>query len=172
MIQKHWLVIGVFAMALMGLKAGELAPDFAVPNQDGKTVHLSDFKGKPVLVYFYPKDDTPGCTKEACMLRDNYSQFQKRGAIILGVSTQDEKSHQAFRTKHNLPFDLLVDKDGVISKAFGIAKIPIIGILKRKSVLVGADGKVVKTYEDVDPSKHSAEVLADLEKLRPHASQP
>src|SRR5271155_4771061 len=89
-------------LCLLGLSAGDKAPDFSLPNQDGKIVKLSDFKGKPLLIYFYPKDDTPGCTKEACALRDSYASFIDQGAVVLGVSRQDQKSHQAFRAKNHL----------------------------------------------------------------------
>src|SRR6478672_4717328 len=114
-----------------GLPAGSPAPDVAAPNQDGKLVKLSELKGKPVLLYFYPKDDTPGCTKEACSLRDDYSRFQKAGAVILGVSRQDAESHKAFRAKYHLPFDLLTDKDGSFAKAFGAETMPVVGYHKR-----------------------------------------
>jgi peroxiredoxin Q/BCP len=144
---------------LSGLPVGTPAPDVAAPNQDGKLIRISDFKGKPVLVYFYPKDDTPGCTKEACTLRDDYARFTKAGAVILGVSRQDAESHKAFRAKYHIPFDLLTDKDGDFAKAFGVETMAIIGLHKRQSVLIGADGKVLKFFTDVDPEAHSAEVL-------------
>jgi peroxiredoxin Q/BCP len=118
-----------------------------------------------VLVFFYPKDDTPGCTKEACSLRDVYRQFQAHGAVVLGVSRQDAKSHQAFRAKYHLPFDLLVDPDGKVAAAFGVGEYPVVGLHKRQSVLIGPDGKVVRCYPDVDPEKHAAEVLKDLDQL-------
>src|ERR1700678_2416686 len=90
---------------LAGLPVGTLAPDVSAPNQDGKLIKLSDFRGKPVLLYFYPQDDTPGCTKDACTLRDDCSRFTKAGAVILGVSRQDADSHKAFRAKYHIPFD-------------------------------------------------------------------
>jgi thioredoxin-dependent peroxiredoxin len=152
-------------LAVLGLAPGEPAPDFSAANQDGKPVRLSSFKGKPVLVFFYPKDDTPGCTKEACGLRNVYAQFQKRGAVVLGVSRQDAKSHQAFREKHSLPFDLLVDADGKVAEAFGVSMMPVMGLHRRQSVLVGPDGKVFRLYRDVDPEKHADEVLKDLDLL-------
>ena len=150
---------------LLGLAPGSAVPDFSAPNQDGKTVKLSDFRGKPVLIYFYPKDDTPGCTKEACHFRDEYSQFQKLGAVILGISRQDAKSHQEFKKKHRIPFDLLVDEDGKVAESLGVKTMPIIGFHKRQSILIGPDGKVAKFYADVDPNKHTAEVLKDLAAL-------
>src|ERR1700677_2182504 len=136
------------------LSVGALAPNFSTKNQDGKTVSLSDFAGKPVLLYFYPKDETPGCTKEACEFRDKYTEFKKRGAVVIGISVQDEKSHLEFKTKHHLPFDLVVDTDGSIAKSFGVGKYPAAGLLKRQSVLIGKNGNVLKFYEDVNPDTH------------------
>lgn len=150
---------------LVGLSPGHAVPDFTAKNQDGKEIRLSDFKGKPVLIYFYPKDDTPGCTQEACTLRDDYSQFQKQGAVILGVSRQDEKSHQEFKKKYHLPFDLLVDPDGKIAESLGVGTMPIIGFHKRQSLLIGPDGKLSKFYSDVDPREHSRKVLEDIVNL-------
>src|SRR5262249_44093920 len=115
--------------------------------------------------YFYPKDDTPGCTKEACNFRDEFSKFKKMGAVVLGVSRQDEKSHQAFKQKYSLPFDLLVDKDGSLAKAYGVTVIPAVGIHMRQSVLIAPDGKVAKFYPSVDPKTHTDEVLKDLQGL-------
>lgn len=103
----------------MALKEGDKAPDFAVKDQDGNIVKLSDFKGKKVVLFFYPKDNTPGCTAEACNLRDNYEQFQKKGYEILGVSTDDEKSHRTFIEQQNLPFTLLADTDRQIHDKYG-----------------------------------------------------
>src|SRR6185369_13724231 len=118
-------VVGLMgAKPAFSLQAGQPAPDFSVKNQDGKVVSLTELQGKPVLMYFYPKDDTPGCTKEACNFRDEYSKFKQLGAVILGVSRQDEKSHQAFRSKYSIPFDLLIDNDGSLAKAFGITMVP------------------------------------------------
>jgi thioredoxin-dependent peroxiredoxin len=125
-------------------------------------VSLSKFKGKPVLIYFYPKDETPGCTKEACTLRDQYEQFEKLGAIILGVSVQDEKSHQAFIKHDRLPFDLLVDADGKVAKLYGVGNIMGTSLLERKSVLVGPDQKVLRVYDSVDPSAHASQVIKDI----------
>jgi thioredoxin-dependent peroxiredoxin len=152
----------VIASALGGLAVGSPAPDIAARNQDGKVVKLSDFRGKPVLVYFYPKDDTPGCTREARSLSDDFSKYQALGVTILGVSRQGADSHRAFRDKYGLPFDLLVDEDGAIAKAFGVGSIPVLGLSKRQSVLVGADGRVVRFFDEVDPATHSSQVLAAL----------
>ena len=147
----------------LGLSSGEVVPDFSAVNQEGKTVRIQDFRGKPVLIFFYPKDDTPGCTKEACSLRDQYQAFQKVGAVILGVSRQDSASHRAFKSKHHLPFDLLTDPDGKLAQSLGVANIPLVGLHQRQSILISASGKVIRFYSSVDPSTHGQEVLKDLE---------
>jgi thioredoxin-dependent peroxiredoxin len=147
---------------LAALPVGAPVPDFAAPNQDGKVITLSALKGKPVLVYFYPKDDTPGCTKEACALRDRFAKFQAAGIVILGVSRQDAKSHQAFRAKYHLPFDLLTDEKGEVAKRLGVETYAIIGVHKRQSLLVGADGTLLEFFGAVDPETHADEVLEKL----------
>jgi peroxiredoxin Q/BCP len=152
------------AGAANGIPAGEKAPEFALKNQNGQIVRLSEQRGKFVLIYFYPKDDTPGCTKEACNFRDEYSEIKKLNAVVFGISKQDEKSHQKFIAKHKLPFDLLVDSDGEVAKAYGVGTMPVIGFHKRQSVLIGPDGKVLHFYGDVDPAKHVSEVIADIKK--------
>jgi thioredoxin-dependent peroxiredoxin len=159
MLSASFLASFLFA----ALPIGAAVPDVSAPNQDGKEVKLSELKGKPVLVYFYPKDDTPGCTKQACDLRDRYAQFQKAGIVVLGVSRQDAASHQAFRKKYKLPFDLLTDKDGELAKKLGVELMPVIGIHKRQSLLIGADGKVVAFFPDVDVSAHADLVLKKLD---------
>jgi peroxiredoxin Q/BCP len=156
-------VLLVLLPFILALKEGDRATDFSAKNQDGKVVHLSDFKGKYVLIFFYPKDETPGCTKEACNFRDEYSKIHKLNAVVLGVSRQDESSHQEFKTKHKLPFDLLVDKDGSLAESFEIGKMPIVGFVERKSVLIGPDGKLVKFYNDVDPATHAQQVIKDIQ---------
>jgi thioredoxin-dependent peroxiredoxin len=163
---KSWIkrILLPFAPLLLAVAAGSQAPDFSGKNQDGKTIKLADFKGKFVLLYFYPKDDTPGCTKEACSFRDQFADLKKMNTAVVGVSRQDAASHQKFIAKHKLPFDLLVDENGEIAKAFGVGLMPIVGFHKRQSVLIGPDGKVVAFYESVDPSKHVAEVMADVKK--------
>ena len=125
-------------------------------------IHLSDFKDKYVVIYFYPKDDTPGCTKEACNFRDQYWKIKSMNAVVLGVSRQDEKSHLAFKAKHRIPFDLLVDEDGSFAKSYGVGTVPILGFIKRQSILINPTGKVVKFYEDVEPSNHTQHVIEDI----------
>jgi len=159
---KTLLTMGFIMTSMTAIAPGDTAPDFKALNQDGKTVQLSALKGKPVLVYFYPKDDTPGCTKEACSFRDAYATFQALGLVILGVSAQDQASHQKFRAKYKLPFDLLTDADGALAEKFGVSRIPLLGLHKRQSVLISAEGKILKVYADVDPATHSDQVLNDL----------
>jgi peroxiredoxin Q/BCP len=155
-----------FAPVLMAMASGAQAPNFSGKNQDGKDIHLADFKGKFVLVYFYPKDDTPGCTKEACDFRDRYTEIRKLNAEVLGISRQDASSHKKFALKHKLPFDLIVDSDGKIGDSFGVSSIPVVGgvfgLSKRQSVLIGPDQKVVHFYDSVNPETHVAEVMKDI----------
>jgi peroxiredoxin Q/BCP len=148
---------------LMGLSRGDQVPNFEAKNQDGKMVHLSDHAGKYVVVYFYPKDDTPGCKKEALSLRDAYPQFLALHAVVLGVSRQGEKSHQNFKKKYTLPFDLLVDEEGTIAKTLGVSSVPILGLSSRETVLIGPDRKLVKFYEDVDPGVHTLDLMKDIQ---------
>jgi len=150
----------VLSLLLAGLPVGTPAPDVAAPDQSGKLVRISELRGKPVLLFFYPKDDTPGCTTEAKGLRDDWAAFQELGVVLLGVSRQDAASHRAFRARHALPFDLLTDEDGAFSEAFGVDTFPLLGLHRRQSVLLDPQGRVAHFFEDVDPAGHSAEVLA------------
>jgi peroxiredoxin Q/BCP len=171
---KKWLGLALLWLALfalLGLSPGDPAPNFTAKNQNGKVVHLSDYRGKPVLLYFYPKDDTPGCTTEACSFRDEYSKFQSLGAVILGISRQDQKSHQSFRAKYHLPFDLLTDHDGSVAKSYGVDLYPGVGYHKRESALISPDGKLIRLYPNVNPGTHSAEVLKDLQDYALHANK-
>ncbi len=143
-----------------GPKVGEAAPALVATASNGTKIDLAKLKGKHVVVYFYPKDDTPGCTKEACAFRDAWAKYQKDGVYVIGVSEDDDKSHQEFAKKHKLPFPLLADKDGKIAKAFGV---PVKeGYAMRVTYLIGPDGKVKKVYPKVDPGVHSDEILADV----------
>lgn len=146
------------------LKEGNKAPDFTSKDQDGNKVKLSDYKGKRVVLYFYPKDDTPGCTKEACSFRDADDVYSKKGIKVFGVSTDDEKSHQKFISKFSLPFDLLADTDKKIVEKYDVwgeksmyGK-KYMGTL-RKTFLIGEDGKIVKIFDKVNVSEHADEVL-------------
>jgi peroxiredoxin Q/BCP len=168
---KSFLILSIFVSTVQSLRAlaltpGQPAPAFTGKTQTGKTVKLADFAGHFLLVYFYPKDDTPGCTKEACAFRDRYAEFKKEKIEILGVSRQDAASHIKFKEKYHLPFDLLTDENGDLTEMFGIGTMPGFGFSKRKSVLIGPDGSVVKFFEDVDPGKHTEEVLAAVRSVR------
>jgi peroxiredoxin Q/BCP len=149
------------------LKAGDVAPDFSVATSGGGKVSLADFKGKPVILYFYPKDDTPGCTKEACAFRDGFAEFKKRGAVVLGVSTDPVKSHDKFVEKFKLPFTLLADEDKRIVTAYGVwGEKTFMGRkylgTHRVTFLIGPDGRIKKIWPQVKPDGHAAEVLAEL----------
>lgn len=154
----------------MPLSAGINAPDFTLPDQDGKEHTLSNYKGSPVVLYFYPKDHTSGCTKEACAFRDDYSAYHEAGVTILGVSPDSPKTHTNFIAKHDLPFTLLADTEREVLKlydALGLKKMygrEYEGVL-RTTYLIGADGKIAKVYEKVKPATHSEEILADLKEL-------
>lgn len=148
------------------VKAGQKAPDFKVNDQDGKPVSLADFKGKKVVLYFYPKDQTPGCTAEACDLRDNYKTLQKKGYEVLGVSTDNEKSHQKFIAKEKLPFRLLADVDKVIHTKYGTwVEKSMYGRkymgTARVTFLIDEKGMIEEVIEKVDTKNHAAQILKD-----------
>ena len=147
---------------------GQPAPAFKLQDQAGKWHTLTDYKGKWVAVYFYPKDDTPGCTTQACSFRDNVFAFNKEGAVILGISVDDVASHKAFAEKHGLPFTLLVDADKAVSKRYGVLKtyMGVMEMARRDTFLVDPQGRIAKHYESVDPEGHSAVVLADIKALK------
>ena len=149
------------------LKEGDKAPAFDVETSGGGRLSLADFKGQNVILYFYPKDDTPGCTKEACAFRDGYADFKKRGAVILGVSTDPVKSHDKFVEKFKLPFTLLADTEKKIVEAYGVWGEKVFMGRKylgthRVTFLIGPDGKIKKIWPTVKPEEHAAEVLAAL----------
>lgn len=148
----------------MALEQGDAAPDFNVNDQDGNAVKLSDYKGKKVVLYFYPRDNTPGCTAEACNLRDNYSVLQNEGYEILGVSTDTEKSHQKFIEKQQLPFKLLADTEKEIHEAYGTwVEKSMYGKkymgTARKTFLIDEDGKIERVIEKVKTKDHTAQIL-------------
>jgi peroxiredoxin Q/BCP len=148
-----------------GLAAeGSPAPPFDTTAHTGERVSLAALRGKPVVLYFYPRDDTPGCTKEACEIRDAWQKIQDTGAIVLGVSTDDNASHVAFANKYKLPFLLLPDNDGAIAKAYGV---PLrMGMAKRVTFVIDREGKIGKVFPDVNPAGHANEILAVLSALR------
>ncbi len=143
------------------LQAGDPAPSFEAKNQDGKLIRSASLKGKPIAIFFYPKDFTSGCTEQACQFRDSYGAFKKEGAVVLGISRQDEKSHQAFIKEHKLPYDLLVDEDGKLGKLFGVGSM-FFGLSSRSSILIGANGKVLRFYESANPKTNAKDMLEDL----------
>ncbi|MEO7387460.1 MAG: peroxiredoxin [Gammaproteobacteria bacterium] len=145
---------------------GQAAPGFRLQDQNGKWVALDDYKGKWVAVYFYPKADTPGCTKEACEFRDNIFAFEEIGATILGISIDAIKDQKEFAEKYHLPFPLLADIDGKTAETYGVLNnLGIMKLARRQSFLISPDGKIAKHYDKVDPVGHSKEVLADLKAL-------
>lgn len=149
-------------------EAGDRAPAFSLKDQDGKVHDLKDYAGKTVVLYFYPKDDTPGCTKEACSFRDNHEAIQEVGAVVLGVSTDDAASHQAFREKYGLPFPLLVDEGAKVASAYGAwgEKVlygkTVIGMI-RSTFVIGPDGTFTKVWKQVQAEGHAEHVLKALE---------
>ena len=148
----------------MALETGDAAPDFTVNDQDGNPVSLSDYKGKKVVLYFYPRDNTPGCTAEACNLRDNYAAFQDAGYEILGVSTDSEKSHQKFIDKQQLPFKLLADTEKEIHEKYGTwVEKSMYGKkymgTARKTYVIDENGKIEKVIEKVKTKDHTAQIL-------------
>jgi thioredoxin-dependent peroxiredoxin len=152
-------------------KVGDLAPNFRLPSTRGKEVTLKEFRGKDVILYFYPKDDTPGCTAEACSFRDHESDLTKQGAVVLGVSTDSLESHEKFRDKHELNFPLLSDPTADIAKMFGVWKEKNMygrrtwGVA-RTTFWIGSDGKIRKIYKKVDTAKHAEDILADMQAAR------
>lgn len=154
----------------MSLSIGDKAPAFSLPDQDGKVHALKDYAGKVVLLYFYPKDDTPGCTVEACTIRDSWSKFKKAGVVVLGMSVDTVVKHKKFADKYDLPFTLLADVDREVVNAYGVwAKKKFMGReymgIKRWSFLIWTDGKIAKIYEDVKPADHADEVLTDAKAM-------
>lgn len=151
-------------------ETGTVAPDFTLSDQMENLHILSALQGKWIVLYFYSKDQTSGCTKEACGFRDRAAAFAEQGAVILGVSRDSPESHREFAEKESLPFPLLADEDGEVSDAYGVLKMKtqngkrVKGVL-RTTFLIDPDGRIAKIYEDVDPSPHPEEVLRDLRKL-------
>jgi thioredoxin-dependent peroxiredoxin len=151
----------------MAISVNEPAPDFILADETGTPRSLSDYRGKPVILYFYPKDDTPGCTKEACNFRDDYSAYEEAGVVILGVSPDSPKSHTKFKNKYHLPFTLLSDEDHKVAEKYGVwgpkkfMGREYEGIL-RTTFLIDAEGNLRQVFENVKPADHSVEVLQAL----------
>ena len=146
---------------------GQVAPAFALPDQAKRVHQLSDYAGQWVVLYFYPKDDTPGCTKQACSFRDDLRQLEKLGAKVIGISVDDSDSHAKFAEKYHLPFPLLADAEGKVAERYGaINNLLVIRIAKRYTFLIDPQGKIARTYLSVDTSRHSQEIIDDLKKLQ------
>lgn len=152
----------------MPISAGVPAPDFSLLDENGTQQHLSDYRGRPVILYFYPKDDTAGCTREACNFRDDYSSYAEAGITILGVSPDSPKSHLKFKQKYKLPFPLLADDEHALCDAYGVwgekqfMGRRYMGVL-RTTFLIDADGNIKQVFENVKPAEHSAELLAAIQ---------
>jgi thioredoxin-dependent peroxiredoxin len=154
-------------MSEVAPRTGDEAPDFELPDQDGNPVRLSDFRGQTVVLYFYPKDDTPGCTKQACAIRDRYTEFGEAGAVVLGVSPDDPRSHTRFREKHDLPFTLLADTDHSVAEAYGVwVEKSMYGRtywgIERSTFVIGPDGTLRSVFRKVKSGDHDRLVLESL----------
>ena len=173
-----WLVIVVVLIVLAALlvaraaRAGELpeagkpAPDFNLPDQNGKQHALQDYRGKWLVLYFYPKNDTPGCTQQACAFRDDLNQISELGAQVVGVSVDDSDSHAAFAKKYHLPFPLLADSKGAVAASYGaLMNLGFMKVARRYTFLIDPQGNVGKVYLSVETSRHSKEIIEDLQKL-------
>lgn len=147
-------------------KAGEAAPDFKLADQHGKTHTLVDYQGKWLVLYFYPKDDTPGCTEEACKFRDDLHKLTALGAQVVGISVDDSTSHAEFAKKHGLPFPLLADTDTTVTARYGVLNnFIVIKMAKRYTFLIDPHGKIKKVYDKVETSRHSQEIIDDLKEF-------
>ena len=175
------LMILIFAATLLALSipllagdspaVGSEAPGFKLQDQNGEWHELSDYQGSWLAIYFYPKDDTPGCTREACNFRDNIYAFKAIGANVVGVSVDDVESHRDFAEKYKLPFILLADTEGDMAQNYGVLRDwKLMKIASRQSFIIDPSGNIAKHYEDVDPDTHTEEVLADLEALMDKSS--
>jgi thioredoxin-dependent peroxiredoxin len=164
------LLISIFSTPVIAADPtlGSMAPAFKLQDQNGEWHSLSEYNGKWLTLYFYPKDQTPGCTTEACEFRDNIFAFNDANAVIVGISIDTVESHKKFEAKHSLPFTLLADPSKETAKAYGVLK-KFMGMMEmadRQTFLIDPSGRITKIYRDVDPKKHSAEVLADIKNLQ------
>jgi thioredoxin-dependent peroxiredoxin len=146
----------------MALTVGTKAPDFTVQDTQGNTVKMADYADKTVVIYFYPKDDTPGCTKEACSFRDNYDQYLSKGIAVFGVSMDDQASHQAFTDKFNLPFPLLADVDGVVTNGFGVAGEKNGFRYAQRVTFVVTNGTIAQVFDSINTETHATDVMAAI----------
>jgi len=161
------LLFAASAMAGDSPAVGSAAPDFRLQDQNGGWHELSDYQGRWLAVYFYPKDDTPGCTTEACNFRDNMYQFEAIDAAVVGISVDDVDSHKEFSEKYKLPFTLLADPGGAVCDSYGVLRdFNMMTLASRQSFLVNPEGVIAKHYPEVDPETHTQQVLADIQALR------
>ncbi len=171
-----WIMaaLGVAAVVWPGItpaaelpQVGQSAPEFSVEDQNGVLQRLGDYRGKWLVLYFYPKDETPGCTAEACAYRDDIQKIRQLGAAVVGVSIDDASSHAEFAKNHHLPFPLLADKDGAVAQKYG-SEMRLLGfkIAKRNTFVINPQGQIAKVYESVDAGRNPAEVIADLAALQ------
>jgi peroxiredoxin Q/BCP len=176
-VQQVTIIIAA-SLALLGTAladapaVGSAAPGFKLQDQHGDWHELADYKGQWVALYFYPKDDTPGCTTQACGFRDNIFAFRKEGAVILGISVDDVESHKAFAEKHGLPFTLLADSEKTVAREYGVLKkyAGLVEIARRDTFLIDPQGRIVRHYESVDPETNSVIVLEDIKALKSEGS--
>ena len=167
-------ILGIAALLLASFfapsdkmpKFGEIAPNFNLPNQNGKIYTLADFQGQWLVLYFYPKDDTPGCTEQACKFRDDLYKLAGLGAHVVGISVDDSKSHAAFAKKYALPFPLLADKGGEVAARYGVLQnFGVLKVARRYTFLINPQAKISKVYDKVETSNHSKEIIEDLTRL-------
>ncbi len=162
-----------YAAVFNGLKIGDDAPSFTLNDAQGQTHYLSDYAGKYLVLYFYPKDDTPGCTKEACHFRDDMTQLEKLGAKVVGISVDSSKSHEDFAKKYHLPFPLLADTNGSVADSYhALTNFYVIKIAKRYTFLIDPAGKIAKIYTSVDTSNHSQQIIEDLKVTQANVKEP
>ncbi len=148
-------------------QVGQAAPAFRLPDQDGNNRSLADYQGKWVVLYFYPKDDTPGCTQEACLFRDDLHKLTRLGAQVIGISVDDSASHAEFAKKYHLPFPLLADKNGAVAESYGaLMNLGLVKFARRYTFLIDPQGKIARNYLKVDTSRHSGEIIEDLTRLK------
>jgi peroxiredoxin Q/BCP len=152
------------------LPVGAIAPEVVGTSRDGQAARLSAVRGHAAVVYFYPKDETPGCTHEACAFRDAFAKYEARHVTIFGVSRDSDESHAQFRASHSLPFPLVADEDGTVARAYGVPS--TLGMASRVTFLVGRDGRIARVWPDVDPGVHAAEVLAAVDAVEGGGSTP
>ena len=177
MLKRWWIFLLMvcsmpFAVADEIPVVGSAAPDFALMDQNGREITLESLRGKWGVLYFYPKNDTPGCTEEACNFRDDIAQLMALGAQVVGVSIAETVSNADFAKKYHLPFSLLADREGLVAKRYGAyADWMVVRFAKRYTFLIDPQGKIAKTYLKVDTSKHSAEIIVDLKHLNPREKQ-